>query len=249
MFDTSEFARIAPEWSERLHYYEEVGSTNDEALRLAKDGAAHGTVALAESQLAGRGRRGAEWLSKPGDGLLFSLVIRPEYARENWSRLALATGLAIASCLRDEWQLAAEVKWPNDILIRGKKSCGILVEAREDFAIIGVGLNVGYSPEGDDYTSVWEELGKPIAREEMLMDVLNAIWVETAKCGGEAFSNQLKRLREVCILTGKLITFQSNGKSHQGIFKGIGDSGEMLVEQEGRIVPFLQAETVRFSFI
>lgn len=246
MFDVSEFARIAPEWSERLHYFGEIGSTNDEALRLAKGGAAHGTVVLAENQLSGRGRRGAEWLSKPGEGLLFSLIIRPEYARENWSRLALATGLAIASCLRDEWQLAAEVKWPNDILIRGKKSCGILVEAREGFAIVGVGLNVDYSPSGDDYTSVWEELGKPISREEIFVDVLNAIWEETAQCGGVEFSNQLKRLREVCILTGKSITFQSNGESHEGVFKGIGESGEMLVEQEGGISSFLQAEMVRF---
>ncbi|MDC0088272.1 biotin--[acetyl-CoA-carboxylase] ligase [Akkermansiaceae bacterium] len=246
MFNLSDFSQISPELSENLHYHEEIGSTNDEAIRLAKDGAKHGTIVLAEHQLAGRGRRGSEWLSKPGDGLLFSMVVRPDYSREFWSRIALVTGLAITSCLRDEWQLAAEVKWPNDVFISGKKSCGILVEAHEGFAVIGVGLNVAYSPAGDDFTSVWEELGKPVDREEILADILNAIWKEVADCGSAEFSNQLSRLRRMCILNGKSITFNSNGKAYQGLFKGIGNSGEMLVEENGRILPFLQAEMVRF---
>lgn len=247
MFDISEFSRLSPEWSERLCFYDEIESTNDEALRLAKSGAASGTVVLAEHQLSGRGRRGAEWLSEPGDGLLFSIIIRPDYSREYWSRLALASGLAVACCLRDEWLLPAEVKWPNDVLIGGRKSCGILVEASEDFAIVGVGLNVAYSPDEGSYssTSMWQELGKPVSREEILADLLQAIWRETTLCGGCEFPNQLKRLREVCFLTEKVIGFQSNGQTHQGVFRGIAESGEMLVEQQGEILPFLQAEQVR----
>ena len=143
-------------------------------------------------------------------------------------------------------QIAAEVKWPNDVLIRGKKSCGILVEAREGFAVIGVGINIGYSPAGDDYTSVWEELGRPVAREEILADLLRGIMKESARCGGAGFADQLALLRSICILNGKLISFSSNGVTHQGLFKGIGQSGEMLVEENGVISPFFQAELVRW---
>lgn len=253
MFDTGSFGYIAPDWVGRLHYHHEVGSTNDEALSLACAGADHGTVVLADHQLSGRGRRGAEWLSKPGDGLLFSLIVRPDYPREFWCRLALATGLAIATCLRDEWQVKAELKWPNDVLIDERKCCGVLVEAREDFAVIGVGLNVAYSPSGEDYTSVWEELGKPVSREELLADVLSAISAETLLCGGSGFADQLRRLREVSVLNGRTISFQSNGKAYRGVFKGIGESGEMLVLMDegaafggGKVRSFLQAEMVRF---
>ncbi|MGJ8676647.1 MAG: biotin--[acetyl-CoA-carboxylase] ligase [Akkermansiaceae bacterium] len=245
MFDLSEFDCRAPEWAARLSYHSELGSTNDEALRLAKEGAAHGTVVLAESQTSGRGRRGTEWISKPGDGLWFSIVIRPDYLREYWSRLALATGLAVAACLRHEWQLPAEVKWPNDIYISGKKCCGVLVEAREDFAIVGVGINVAFSPADTESTSIWQELGQAVAREELLVDLLTSIERETLACGGKDFTELLIRLRKFCMLTGKEVTFISNGNQHQGTFMGIGSNGEMLVRERGEVSPFLQAEMVR----
>ncbi len=103
MFDLRQFASISPDWYLRLNYHEELDSTNDEARRLAEDGAEHGTVVLADHQLAGRGRRGSSWISGPGDGLLFSLIIRPDFPQSHWSRIALATGLGMATALNEKW--------------------------------------------------------------------------------------------------------------------------------------------------
>ena len=142
MFDLQKFRQIAPDWGQRLHYHQELGSTNDEALRLAAAGVANFSVVLADHQLAGRGRRGAPWLSESGAGLLFSLIFKPDYEKELWSRLSLVSGLGIASVLQEQWNLPAEVKWPNDVLVEDRKCCGILVETRQDYVVIGIGINV-----------------------------------------------------------------------------------------------------------
>ena len=99
MFDLRQFAALAPDWYLRLQYHHELDSTNDEARRLAEAGAEHGTVVLSDHQTAGRGRRGASWVCEPGDGLLFSMVIRPSFPKTNWSRIALAAGIGIAETL------------------------------------------------------------------------------------------------------------------------------------------------------
>ena len=243
MFDFSEFKRIAPEWSSRLHYHEQISSTSDEAHRLASEGAPHGTLVIAEQQTSGRGRRGAVWLSEPGDGLLFSIIIRPKSSREGWSRLALTAGLGIATCLNSEWSVPAELKWPNDIYIEGKKCCGILLESSSDYVVVGIGLNVAYSPEGNAFTSVWEHLGKPIAREELLYDILTAVWRELDD--EQAFTEQLVRLRKLCLLTGKVISFISQGEQYSGKFIKIGETGEMLVKIDGQTLSYLNAEQIR----
>ena len=118
MFDLRQFAALAPDWYLRLQYHHELDSTNDEARRLAEAGAEHGTVVLSDHQTAGRGRRGASWICEPGDGLLFSMVIRPSFPKTNWSRIALAAGIGIAETLNAKWGVRAQVKWPNDIYIQ-----------------------------------------------------------------------------------------------------------------------------------
>src|SRR5210317_745264 len=123
MFDLQRFSEIAPGMSHQLRYHEQLESTNDEAHRIAAEGAEHGTVVLAEDQTKGRGRRGAAWLSESGEGLTFSIVLRPAFGKECYGRVALAAGLGIATALNDSYQLTAEVKWPNDIYIDGKKCC------------------------------------------------------------------------------------------------------------------------------
>ena len=247
MFDIGEFHRITPKWARQLHHHETVASTNDEALKLAGDGAPHGTVVLADHQHAGRGRRGTVWASVPGDGLLFSLILRPDYPRRFWNRLALAAGLGIVNALRDEWGIPAEIKWPNDVYIDGKKAAGILVESQDGFAVIGVGLNIASSPEGGDSTSLSEQLGATLSREEVLAALLDGILTEAKDCS-DGFSEQMKRMRLVCWLSGKQIVFRSNQELWSGKVVGLGDDGSLLVVIDGVVQSFQQAELIRLDY-
>ncbi len=253
MFDLRQFASIAPEWYLRLHYHDELGSTNDEARRLALEGAGHGTVVLADHQSSGRGRRGATWASDPGDGLLFSLVLRPDFEKKCWSRIALATGLGIAHALRAGWGVAAEVKWPNDIYVHARKCAGILAEAREDFVVVGVGLNViaspkgGLSPEGKgvgEPIAVCDVLPSPVSRERVLAAVLAAVLVEVEACA-DRFDEQMARLRGICFLTGKTIEFTASDARRVGKVVGMGADGSLQVEQGGAVVAYSQAAEIR----
>ena len=137
--------------AERLVWKETTGSTNDDARQLAVDGAEPGTVVVAERQTAGRGRKGAEWFCAPGEGLAFSVILEPEWPREQWAWTALGAGLAVCEAL-ERLGFAPAIKWPNDVLLDGCKVCGILVESPGERVVVGVGLNVngGTFPEGED---------------------------------------------------------------------------------------------------
>lgn len=169
----------------------QTGSTNDDALAAAREGAPHGALFVTEEQLAGRGRRGSTWLAAPGEGLLFSVVLRPELRADRAPALALLMGLAVRATVADllERQGAsarALVKWPNDVVVvtdKPRKVCGILVEsvvrgAELGAVVVGVGLNVGRlglpSELAATATSL-ELLGVEVTREELLASVLDAV--------------------------------------------------------------------------
>ena len=135
----------------QLHVLDHCPSTNSELARRADAGAAHGTVLLADWQSAGRGRRGRAWSSPPGAGLTFSLLWRFERPARDLAGLSLAVGLAIAEAMRTLGVREVALKWPNDVLHRGRKLAGVLVEVRGDMlgptaAVIGIGLNVQLPP-------------------------------------------------------------------------------------------------------
>ena len=244
MFDLRQFAAIAPDFYQKLHWHEQLESTNDEAHRLAEDGVEHATIVLAEHQTKGRGRRGAEWMSGSGDGLLFSVVLRPQLEQRYYGRIALAAGLGIALVLIDEFSIPARVKWPNDILISSKKCCGILVEASNDSVVLGVGLNVLNAPRGDEFIAINDVASEPVSREEILALVLAAIMGEVDRCA-ENFALQLNRIEAISYLSGKKITFLSGEQQHQGSVVGIGEDGSLLVRTNGRLRQFTQASDIQ----
>lgn len=130
-------------------HYESTGSTNEDAKRLAHEGAAHGTVVMADAQSAGKGRRGRTWQSPAGSNLYFSLMLKPEFAPDKASMLTLVMALSVVQALNKQTKAAFDyqIKWPNDIVVNGRKLCGILTEMTMvngaiESVVIGVGINV-----------------------------------------------------------------------------------------------------------
>jgi BirA family biotin operon repressor/biotin-[acetyl-CoA-carboxylase] ligase len=242
------------EWQEavlpagyRLEHREVTGSTNDDVRGAARAGAAAGLVVVAEVQQAGRGRRGAAWVCPPGEGLAFSVLLRPAEKKELWPRLSLVAGLAVAEAL-DRCGVFAEVKWPNDIWIGGRKVCGILVEAGEDFVVVGIGLNVGVRgfPDAlaDNATSLAIECGEAPARAAVLAAVLERLQVWQGCIGGR-FGEPLRRLRERCALSGQRVRMSRGEEVLSGEALGIGDGGELLLRDASGIRKIVQADEVR----
>jgi BirA family biotin operon repressor/biotin-[acetyl-CoA-carboxylase] ligase len=190
---------LIPEWiametpaivwdSLKIYGFLEVGSTNEEALERARHGADSGTLVYAEKQTAGRGRKGRTWISQPGAGLYFSLVVRPNQPRECWPLLTHVTAVALFRAIKDiecatadRQAVSLDLKWPNDILLSGRKCSGILLEAcgsKTDLgaAIVGVGVNVRYAAIPPDLQELAicldEGFGKPVARREVMVGFL-----------------------------------------------------------------------------
>jgi BirA family transcriptional regulator, biotin operon repressor / biotin---[acetyl-CoA-carboxylase] ligase len=229
----------------RILWRETVSSTNDELRALAEKGSAEGLILIADEQTAGRGRRGAEWLSPKGENLAFSVLLRPTESKALWHRLSLAVGLAVAEAL-EVFLPAAEIKWPNDVRVSGKKISGILVEAGQDFVIIGIGINVNSTgfPEGLGATSLREELGDEVDRGEVLYQVMTRLAHRSGEIG-VGFEGILKSIRERCALTGHRVSFLSADKRREGVVKGIGRAGELMVEIDGVTESLVQADEVR----
>lgn len=144
----SEIASLLPENSlfKNIHYKQEVTSTNDVAKLLAEQGAQSGTVVLAHNQSQGKGRRGRSWVSEPGNNLTMSFILRPDILPEKASMLTLVAAMAVADAVK-EFGAQAGIKWPNDIVVDGKKICGILTEMSSqmtsiNYVVIGIGINV-----------------------------------------------------------------------------------------------------------
>jgi BirA family transcriptional regulator, biotin operon repressor / biotin---[acetyl-CoA-carboxylase] ligase len=130
-----------------VRHYDTIGSTNDEAMRLAREGAAHGTVVHADEQTAGRGRLSRRWLSPPGN-LYLSIVLRPDVPAARSAELGFVAALAVADAVDALLppQARASLKWPNDVLVRDGKIAGILIERLDDALIIGIGVDVLRAP-------------------------------------------------------------------------------------------------------
>ena len=168
--------------------FSEIGSTNDEALKRVREGAPTGLLVFAEHQTAGKGRKGRSWASPPGSGLCFSLVVHPASPRRHWPLLSLLTSVAVARSLEElpgrgitRGSLRVDLKWPNDVLLSGKKVAGILIETADSSggsgaAVVGVGVNVGIDsvPPGmeDSATSVSREAGTGVPRRALLVAFL-----------------------------------------------------------------------------
>jgi BirA family biotin operon repressor/biotin-[acetyl-CoA-carboxylase] ligase len=172
----------------RVIYHRSIGSTNDVAKGLAARGAPEGTLVIADEQTAGKGRLGRRWLAPPGTSLLISLLFRPELAVHQAQRLTMICSLAVVEAIEAVTGLAAAIKWPNDIVVQGKKAGGILTELgatgeRLDYAVVGLGLNVNLDFGAVEAmgelaataTSLSQELGQEVSRLALLWRILESV--------------------------------------------------------------------------
>jgi BirA family biotin operon repressor/biotin-[acetyl-CoA-carboxylase] ligase len=226
-----------------LHCYEELGSTNDRAKQLAEEGAEHGEVVVAERQTAGRGRRGRTWLSSARRNVTFSVVLRPEaLPPARAAELTLVAAVAVCDALRQAG-VDAGIKWPNDVLVGGRKIAGILTEMeaepdRVHWVVLGVGVNVNarledFPPElRGEATSVLLARGQPAPRSLFLAACLTGLedWYDRHAEGGFEPIRAAWRARSVTL--GREVSVRTDGGDLVGRAEDIDETGALLVRTE-----------------
>ncbi len=225
----------------RIMRFVEVESTNSIAANMASGGASCGTCVIAETQTSGRGRQGRLWYSPPG-GLWLSLVLRPRIQSQDVAWMSLIAGVAVASAIRDTFRLPAVVKWPNDVLVSGKKVCGILPETRfigdkMDFAVVGIGVNVAIRTDLLPL-QVRETCGTLVspdhphaseAREALTVSILDNFSLLYKQFLSEGFLEILQKVREYCDMLGREVTVLRLGTPIQGIAVDIDSDARLII--------------------
>lgn len=223
----SALARALADVAPAVEVRERTRSTNDDAKDLARAGAAHLTVVVADAQTQGRGRRGRRWEAEPGTALLASWVIRPSLPPERWPVLPLLAGLACAEAVRARTGVAADLKWPNDLLVGDRKLGGILVEAEPPaFAIAGVGINVSQAALpaalAGTATSIALEGGARLDRADLLAGILRSFEAALAEPAAA-----LERYRALCATLGRRVRVLRDRDQMEGVAVDV-DAGGAL---------------------
>ena len=227
-----------------IYFYHEIGSTNDECKKLAEEGAKHGTLVVAEKQTKGKGRRGRSWESPKGTGIWMTLLLRPDIEPYNSSGLTLVTAMAINKAVQEITGLDAKIKWPNDIVVNGKKVTGILTEMSAqpemiNYIVIGIGINVNTEEFPEDIaktaSSLKIESGKTIKRSSIIalfgkyFEQYYAKYIKT-----QDMSLLIDEYNKELINVDRQIKVLAKENSYTGIAKGINRHGELIVETENK---------------
>lgn len=229
-----------------IHHFTEVTSTNDVAKQLAARGAKEGTVVIAETQTRGRGRFERRWVSPKG-GIWFSTILRPEVTPQEALKLTLMAAVAVARVIRKTLKLNAEIKWPNDVLIEGKKVCGILIETSTrgklvDFVTLGVGINANIDtdsfPENlrNSITSLKKELKEDVARERFLRALLEELEHYYMMFTRIEFDLILEEWKSLASFLGSYVEVASYDEKIVGLAVNVDQSGALLIKTENGTV-------------
>jgi len=224
----------------RILRYESVASTNTEVARLAVEGAAEGVAIVADEQTAGRGRLQRAWSSTKGAGLYFSILLRPRLTVDRWPLITFVAALATGDALLEASEVETDIKWPNDLLVKERKICGILAEAIETptgrAVVLGIGINLTNEAFPEDLVdvaaSVANESGRPPERGLVLAALLNGLtrWYsllhepEGPQKIVAAWSSRSS------YAVGKLVQITNGDETLQGRTAGIEDDGALRLE-------------------
>src|SRR5271170_3073320 len=223
-----------------IQVFEQTTSTNDVIEKLARDGVKEGVVVFAESQTKGRGRLGRKWISPERKGLWFSILLRPDLRPQETTQLTVASATALRRAIESETGLKPEIKWPNDILIGGKKVAGILTELSAELdkvkhIILGIGVDVNVDagelpPEvGKIATSLKIEAGGLISRVELAVEILRELDRDYARMCAGNFSAIADEWEAGCATIGKNVTVQMGDRKISGCAESLDDDGALLV--------------------
>lgn len=223
-----------PDLEQKIHHFREVSSTMDVARELSHQGAEEGTIVIAESQSQGRGRLNRKWFSPEG-GIYFTLILRPNISPMYAPRINLMVAVAIAQTINKFFGLDAELKWPNDILIGGKKVCGILAEINAEtdainFVNLGIGINANtpISQLEKKATSLKEKLGKEISRKEFFHSAIKEIIKQqTLLTKGDL----LEEWRQLSTTLNKNVKIVMPGEEIRGKAIDIDTNGALIIKR------------------
>ncbi len=229
----------------RLIYLTNTPSTMDVARAEAEAAAPEGTAVVAEEQTAGRGRFGRQWVSPAGKNIYLTLVLRPTV--DQLRRLGIITPLAVALAIEETTGLVPAIKWPNDVLLSGRKLSGALIDAEfsgsdAKYALVGIGVNVNFeidpvSEIAGIATSLRQELGAETSREAVLAALLNhfeALYTAAdARAVHEAWKSRLETL-------GRDVTLTFHGETHSGRAEDVDDAGNLILAPPRRLHPRLR---------
>jgi BirA family biotin operon repressor/biotin-[acetyl-CoA-carboxylase] ligase len=224
-----------------IRVFEQTTSTNDIAARLAQDGVKEGAVIFAESQSKGRGRLGRSWISPPRKGLWFSILLRPNMRPQAATQLTVAGATALVRAIQQQTEIEPEIKWPNDILIRGKKVAGILTELTAELErvkdiVLGIGVDVNIDEFPADLrkiaTSLKIETGAHVDRAALAAAMLRELDRDYARiCAGE-FAEVAEEWQERCTTIGQEVSIRLGERVVRGIAEALDSDGAMLLRTE-----------------
>lgn len=229
------------------YYFEETGSTNHEAALLAEQQAPEGTVVIANHQTRGKGRNQRSWFSPAGGGIYLSLILRPAIPPTGAPKLSLLAAVAAAETLISLTKLEVLIKWPNDLLVRGKKIAGILAEMSGDahavnHVIVGIGINVNTAPGSfpgdirDNATSVLAETGAPCQRSRVVRALLEHLEFYYSLFLTEGFERILSRWKELSRIKGREIQVDGSAGTLSGTVVGVDEEGALLLKDDAGVI-------------
>lgn len=248
-------SRMDTRWAGHpVRFFDSLGSTNIQAKLEAENGAGEGTLVVADMQTAGRGRRGRSWNSPAGTNIYFTLILKPAFSVEPASMVTLVMGMAVSEGIRDICGLDAGIKWPNDIVVNGKKVCGILAEMSVEreyihHIVMGVGINVEeqeFPPEiAGTATTLWAECGKSVSRAGLIVRIMKAFEARYAAFLKEGnLAGLMEDYNAALVNRGREVRVLDPKGEFRGIARGIDETGELLVEREDGTITKVSAGEV-----
>lgn len=242
-------------FARRIHHFFKVDSTNLVALRLGHQGEPHGALVIAEEQVAGRGQAGRAWHSEKSSGIYVTALLRPEIPPMDAPLITLMTGLAVHAAIAEQTALQADIRWPNDVLLNGKKVCGILTEmhaepGRIHFVVVGIGLNVNNESLPKELaaaaTSLRIEGGRAVSRIELLAKLLWHLERDYNRFLREGAPPVLRRFAEVSSYAeGRRVRISNGRESFTGTTAGLEPNGMLRVRRDdGRIAAVISGRVM-----
>ena len=231
-------------FASRIHHYFRIGSTNAAAMEAAAAGEPEGSVFFAEQQTAGRGRGGNSWESAPSDGIYWSVVLRPQLAPADALLLSLIAGIAVGEAVEQTTGLHPDLRWPNDVLLEGRKFCGILTEmnaeaTRVRYVVVGIGINVNQASFPAELepiaTSMRLAAGHEWSRVQVAAALLKSLdtWYRRLSGGGlEARSAIFQRFEERSSFARDRFVHVDEDGGYEGVTEGLDSRGFLQVRTE-----------------